>query len=128
MAKIVRYNGGTIRYYGCTEPTELVVGNEYEVIAENDRSWQTDYILKGVNGHFNSVWFDEVNSAASTFMAIAHNVPTVGKRYECSRLDFVNGQPKLRSCTTSIVQEISDMGNHIYRVTTCNSTYIVQVG
>ena len=32
MAKIVRYNGGTESYYGCSEPTELVIGKEYEVI------------------------------------------------------------------------------------------------
>ena len=40
MAKIVRYNGGTMSYYGCSEPTELVIGKTYEVISENDRGWQ----------------------------------------------------------------------------------------
>ena len=50
MAKIVRYNGGTQSYYGCTEPNALVVGKEYEVIAAKDRGWQTDYTLKGVSG------------------------------------------------------------------------------
>lgn len=129
MAKIVRYNGGTMSYYGCSEPTELIVGKEYEVISANDRGWQTDYTLKGVKGYFNSVWFDNVNSATeNTFMALARTVPIVGERYECSKLEFVNGQPKLIGWSTSVVKKISDMGNNIYRVTTCNSTYIVQVG
>lgn len=130
MAKIVRYNGETMSYYGCSEPTELVVGKEYEVISANDRGWQTDYTLKGVKGHFNSVWFDDVNSknTAKTFMALAHTVPVVGERCKCSKLKFVNGQPKLIGWNTSTVNEVSDMGNNIYRVITHNSTYIVQVG
>lgn len=62
MAKKVRYNGGTESYYGCSDPTNLVVGKEYEVVLSKDRGWQTDYILKGIDGEFNSVWFDEVSS------------------------------------------------------------------
>ena len=53
MAKKVRYNGGTESYYGCSDPTNLVVGKEYEVILSKDRGWQTDYTLKGVDGEFN---------------------------------------------------------------------------
>lgn len=127
MAKIVRYNGGTESYYGCTEPTDLVIGKEYEVIHANDRGWQTDYTLKGVTGHFNSCWFDEI-STASTFMAIAHNIPTVGISCKCSKLEFVDGKPTLVGWSTSTVKEVLDMGNNIYRVTTRNSVYIVQVG
>ena len=128
MAKMVRYNGGTMSYYCCSEPTALIVGKEYEVIAENDRGWQTDYTLKGVRGYFNSVWFDDVKSTEATFMALAHRIPIVGERCQCSKLEFINGQPKLISWSTSIVKEVSYMGNNIYRLTTCNSVYIVQVG
>ena len=32
MAKKVRYNGGTQSYYDCSEPTNLDVGKEYEVV------------------------------------------------------------------------------------------------
>lgn len=128
MAKIVRYNGGTQRYSGCTEPNALIVGKEYEVIAAKDTGWQTNYILKGIAGDFNSVWFDEVASTASTFMAIAHCIPTVGKRCECSKLEFVNGKLTLVCWSTSPVKKIQDMGNNIYHVTTHNSLYIVQVG
>lgn len=129
MAKIVRYNGGTESYYGCSEPTELVVGKEYEVISVNIRAWQTDYTLNGVKGHFNSVWFDDVNSkeTAKTYMAVAFTVPVVGKSCMCSKLEFVNGQPRLIGWRTSAVKEVSHMGNNIYRVITLNSTYIVQV-
>ena len=127
MAKIVRYNGKTTSYYNCSEPTELVVDQEYEVISANDRGWQTDYTLKNIKGYFNSVWFDDVNSA-KTFMALAHTVPVVGERCKCFKLEFTNGQPKLSVWNTSTVKEVSDMGNNIYRVTTRNSTYIVQVG
>ena len=62
MAKKVRYNGGTQSYLGCSEPTVLVVGKEYEVISSTDRGWQTNYTLNGIKGNFNSVWFDEVSS------------------------------------------------------------------
>ena len=127
MAKIVRYNGGTESYCGCSKPTELVIGKEYEVVAENVRKCQTDYTLKGVKGYFNSVWFDEIE-LSRVFMALALTTPVVGKRCECAKIEVVNGKPKLIGWNTSTVREVSDMGNNIYRVVTCNSTYIVQVG
>ena len=68
MAKKVRYNGGTQSYYDCSDPTNLVVGKEYEVVLSRDRGWQTDYTLKGVDGEFNSVWFDEVSSDDSVYI------------------------------------------------------------
>ena len=129
MAKIVRYNGGTESYYGCSEPTELVIGKEYEVIAAKDRGWQTDYTLKGVNGSFNSCWFEEVAfDSAPTFMALAHTVPTVGKAMHCYKIEFSNNKPQLHPWCTTTVKEIRDFGNNIYQVTTANSTYIVKVG
>lgn len=63
MAKIVRYNGGIMNYYFCSDPTELVVGREYEVVYAKDYGgYFTAYTLRGVNGNFYSGWFDEVNS------------------------------------------------------------------
>ena len=128
MKKIVRYNGGTMSYKGCSEPTELVVGKEYAVIATNDRGWQTDYTLKGVEGHFNSVWFEDVPSVGINFMALARTVPIVGKSCECFKIEYLKGQINLISISTSTVKEVLDMGNNIYRVTTRNSTYFVLVG
>lgn len=128
MAKKVRYNGGTLSYYACSDPTNLVIGKEYEVVISKDRVWQTDYTLKGVNGEFNSVWFDEVFSNDKVYMAIANEVPVIGKRYSCYKIEFINGQPKLVDWSTSTVQGINHMGNNIYQVTTRNSVYIVNVG
>lgn len=130
MAKIVRYNGGTLNYYFCSDPTELVVGREYEVVYEKDYGgYFTEYTLRGVNGNFYSGWFDEVNSnpVAETFMVLSHTIPVVGESCKCAKLEFVNGQPKLIGWHTITVKDVSDMGNNIYRVTTRNSTYIVQV-
>lgn len=128
MAKKVRYNGGTLSYYGCSDPTNLVVGKEYEVVLSKDRGWQTDYTLKGVDGEFNSVWFDEVSSDDKVYMAIAHEVPMIAKRYSCYKLEFIGGQPKLIAWSTSTVKGINYMGNNIYQITTRNSVYIVNVG
>ena len=128
MTKKVRYNGSTESYYGCSKPTNLVVGKEYEVVLSRDRGWQTDYTLKGVDGEFNSSWFDEVSSSDKVYMAISREVPVIGKSYSCYKIEFINGQPKFIGWSTSIVKEINYMGNSIYKVTTCNSVYIVNVG
>lgn len=128
MAKKVRYNGGTQSCYGCSEPTSLVVGKEYEVIHSRDCGFHTDYTLKGVDGNFNSVWFDEVSSDDKVYMASAHEVPVIGERYSCYKMEFIDGQPKFIARSTSIVKKIDYIGNNIYQVTTCNSVYIVNVG
>lgn len=127
--KVVRYNGGTGSYYGCSDPSELVIGKEYEVTSVTDRGWQTDYTLINVNGHFNSVWFDEVvttEQKVKTFLAFGYETPIVGRRYDCFKLDFKGG-PKSIFWNTSPVKEVFDMGDNIYRVLTCNSTYIVKI-
>lgn len=153
MAQLVRYNGKTASYYGCTDPDELVVGKVYEVIRKNVRKWQTDYILEGVEGHFNSCWFDDVlplpesaypaissdaksshantsgaESQRPTFMAVAKEIPCLGERCNLSRLEITNGQLTQHSCYTSIVTDIIPAGNSIYMIATCNSNYIVLVG
>lgn len=127
MAQKVRYNGGTLSYYGCSDPRVLVVGKEYEVEKTNDRVWQTDYTLKGIKGEFNSVWFDEITPKESVYMAISMEVPRVGKQYLCYKIEFVQGQPQLVSVYTSEVKEVKYMGNNIYQVATCNSMYIVKI-
>lgn len=124
MAKIVRYNGGTESYYGCSNPDNLVWGKDYEVVHENDLGFQTDYILKGVTGSFNSCWFNEITP---TFMAISKAVPVVGKRCLCFRLELINNQTYLTECLTSTVKEVENISNNIYKVTTSNSIYVIQV-
>lgn len=128
MAKKVRYNGGTLSYYGCSDPTKLVMGKEYEVVLARDRGWQTDFTLKGVDGEYNSLWFDEVSSSNdNVYMAIAHEIPEIGKRYSCFKMEFINGLPNFIGWSTSIVEKIDYIGNNIYQVTTCNSVYLVNV-
>ena len=58
MVKKVRYNGGTQSYYGCSDPTNLVPGEEYEVVHIEVFGWHTKYSLRGVDGKFDSTWFD----------------------------------------------------------------------
>lgn len=131
MAKRVRYNGGTNSYYSCSDPSELVIGKEYEVVFSRDRGWQTDYTLytlKGIIGEFNSIWFDEVPSVDNIFIAISHNVPVVGKNYYCHKIEFIDGHPNLVGCFIIIVKEINYIGNSIYQITTLNSVFIVHVG
>lgn len=131
MAKIVCYNGRNESYYSCTAPTDLICGKKYEVISETDRGGcQTDYKLKGVKGFFNSCWFDEVSNER-IFIALTFTIPVVGERCKCYKIDFMNngrnGQFKLTRRYTSDVEEVIDMGNNIYQVTTRNSLYIMQV-
>lgn len=127
MAKKVRYNGNTESYYDCSDPSNLVVGQEYEVVLSTDRTWQTDYTLKGVDGKYNSVWFDEVTPDDNVYMALSDEIPKIGERYHCYKLEFINGKPQLIGRNTGSVKEIKHMGNNIYQVTTKNSLYIVKV-
>ena len=128
MAKKVRYNGGTESYYSCSKPTNLVIGKEYEVVHSRDRGWQTDYTLNGVDGEFNSSWFEEIPSDSNIYMAISNKLPAIGERYSCYKMEFIKGQPKLVSWSTSTVKGIYYLGNNIYQVTTRNSVYYVNVG
>ena len=57
--KVVRYNGGTKSYLYSDKPDCLVIGKEYTVIRINQGHYYTTYELEGINGEFNSVWFNE---------------------------------------------------------------------
>ncbi len=127
MAKMVRYNGGILSYLDCSNPAVLSVGNVYEVIFERDRGWQTDYTLKGVKGAFNSCWFNEIKSEKNSFMAFAHKAPVEGQKFQCTKVEIINGKPELFDSTTSTVENFRYLGNNIYQVFTRNSVYIVKV-
>ena len=61
MARKVRYNGDTQSFYPCDDPKVLVKGQVYEVVSARDLGWQTYLTLKGVEGEFKSVWFEDVS-------------------------------------------------------------------
>lgn len=126
MAKIVCYNGGKESFYGCSNPYNLIKGKTYEVISSKDRGWQTDYTLKGVDGEFNSSWFDEI--FPQFYMAISREIPKINERHFCYKIDFANGKHRLVPWLTSSVNEVFYIGNNIYQVTTCNNIYVVTVG
>ena len=128
----VRYNGGTDSYYGGTQNTSnLVKGQVYNVIRMIVLRSETRLILEGVDGEFNSVWFDEVPSDDKTYMAYSDEVPEVGKPMNCIRLDLSNDSDGFVECITSPVQKVSkvyDKDDHpLYRVTTRNSVYMLTI-
>lgn len=60
--KIVTYNGKTFTYEDCSSPKDLKIGEEYVVKYSISTDYQTNYKLYGVEGIFNSIWFDDVKS------------------------------------------------------------------
>ena len=133
MAKIVTYNGGTEHFYASSKPTELEKGEKYEVMTEEVNDFHTEYTFKGVKGKYNSCWFDEVEVTKPVFMAIGNKIPELGKRYACHKIGEINGylgineNVVLIGWMTSIVEDITYMGNNIYNITTTNSIYIVRI-
>lgn len=131
MKKVI-YNGGRDSYCGCTDPSVLVKGKEYEVIAERVSGWHTEYTLRGVNGEFNSCWFTSTVSAP-TFVAFASKAPKEGERYKCNKLVAENGKVKTINWETSTVLHSEIVGQSVndtditYKVTTRNSIYLVHV-
>ncbi len=126
VKKIVIYNGGKDSYYGCDEPNELVVGQKYVVVSETDLGFQTNYVLKGVDGEYNSCWFDEPDS--KVYLAVGYSKPVVGERYDCNLLKFDDDRPILKGWLTSTVRAANYLGNQIYEVKTrTGSTYIVKL-
>ena len=125
--KQVIYNGSTQSYYGCTKPTELVVGRTYEVITEVDRGIQIDYELNGISGSFDSLWFD-IPSDIPTHFAFSQKIPRKGERYECNKIDLnEDGLVITEVWKTSPVMSIEVIGKNTYKVYTHSSIYLVTV-
>lgn len=127
MAKIVRYNGGNVSYYSCSSPEKLIVGKTYEVCRTIVKNSQTDYVLKGIEGEFNSVWFDEILSEKKVYIAVSNEVPRAGSRYICQKISYAGENVKLTKVRTSIIKSVTCVGNNIYNVDTANTSYIVSV-
>ena len=132
---LVIYNGGRDSYYGCTDPDELVEGMAYKVIHIDVRPWQTNYTLEGVSGYFNSCWFDQqeesrIGKHATTpvYLAGAATVPVVGTRARLNRILIEGGYVSVAPGTTRDVKSVEPIAPDVFRVTTRNSIYMVQVG
>ena len=133
--KMVRYNGGRETYYSSSNPNVLKEGQLYEVVHEIDKRFQTNYILKGINGDFNSIWFDTVeciNEEPETleqektiYFAFSSYVPVEGERLFCARVKD-NGYME-RGVRTSNVKAVRRIEDAVYRVETRNSVYLVKV-
>ena len=128
MKKFVRYNGGMQSYYSCSDPKNLVIGKEYEVTSINVRNWQTDYTLKGINGNFNSVWFDDILSEKETVMAFSSTVPKIGEKIA---YQFVypnqNETFFLINENTEKIEKVKHIINNIYLANDSKKIYIFQV-
>lgn len=124
MSKKVVYNGQTCSYYGASDPSVLRIGGIYQVIGQIDRGWQTDYVLAGVKGHFNSAWF---NPVGESFLAISAELPIKGKSYRCKRIRIMYNNVEAEEFDTTPVKMVKFLGNSIYVVKTENNIYFVNV-
>ena len=108
------------------DPAKLVEGKEYSLRSKIVHSWHTELFLEELPGSFNSVWFEEVDEATDEkiYLALAKKVPCVGKRCECWKI-AENGQ--LVKWATSDVKAVERVRSNLYKVTTLNSIYMVQV-
>ncbi len=124
MPKKVIYNGGTQGYWCCSDSSALIIGKVYELKEVYEADFYTYYVLKGVAGRFNSTWFDDLKP----YFAYANVLPKVGARFSCSRVK-VNDEGNLvvSNINTSMVEKVDVLEDGIYKVTTQNSVYIVQV-
>ena len=128
----VRYNGGTDYYTMCSNPSKLDPRKIYTVSWMDVQDWQTKLVLKGVNGTFDALWFDEVPSNDRTYMAFTRKVPSVREQMVCKRLDLADSISSdiFVDIQTSPVKSISRLrvnsNSYVYRVTTYSgSIYIV---
>jgi len=125
--KLVRYNGGTESYTYCSSPNVLTKGKVYEVVDEKVYNFHTNYLLNGVIGEFNSVWFDTANPIPkTTHFALASTVPTVGTCMEHFVRFNTTTQEWERYLHSSLIEEIDLIGD-VYVVHTKNSIYLTKI-
>lgn len=119
---VVLYNGGTVSHYPCSDPLVLKKGKRYQVDDIIDRGYQTNYILRGIDGQFNKEWFDEVK----TYLAISMATPHVGKPLECTVIEKKDSIIRMSDVKTSIVNSSSKLTSNTFLAETATAYYIVQ--
>ena len=122
--KQVIYNGETAFYAPCSDPSVLTPGKVYTVVREIVSTWHTEYVLEGIDGEFNSVWF---NPVMPTYFAISNDIPKEGYSYRCKKIIVTSTGCYLHPMKTSNVQDVELISLDTYQVTTLNSIYIVKV-
>ena len=119
--KILMYNGGKDSYRECSDPDLLVKGKFYEIVAKKDLGFQTNYLLNGLAGEYNSVWFSEPTSC----FAYSNTIPVEGKSMEhIIRFTGINVEKIIH---TSPVRCVEQIASDSYKVYTQNTLYIVKV-
>ena len=121
--KLVKYNGRTATFKSCSSPTLLKEGEFYEVVSKDVCDCQTNYSLKGINGCFNSVWFDDVKYAFVT----ATKAPKLDERFLCYQMLPDGNKYSRTTVLTSRIRKIEELGNKMYKIYTLNNCYIVYV-
>ena len=121
MKEFVVYNGGTLSYNACDDPSVLKKGQIYEITDIDRGSWQTNFKLKGVRGTFNSVWFDEIKNVE---LAFSEESPVEGQRYNLKKVDI--NEMKVVPVRTSKVQSVQRIYGG-YVIKTVNTVYLVKV-
>ncbi len=121
--RLVKYNGNTATYQSCSSPALLEEGEFYEVVSMDVGECQTNYRLKGIDGYFNSVWFDDVKVG----FVIATKMPKIGERFLCYEYTPNANKYFRTTVLTSRVRKIEQLTNKGYKIYTLNSCYIVHL-
>lgn len=121
MKEFVVYNGGTLSYRPCDDPSVLKKGQIYEITDIDQGSWQTNFRLKGIRGTFNSVWFDKIKNVE---LAFSEEIPVEGQRYNLKKVDI--NEMKVVPVRTSTVQSAQRIYGG-YVIKTVNTVYLVKV-
>jgi len=124
MKKMAIYNGNNQSKCRCSAPYQLQVGKMYEVIDQEVGRWQTNYKLKGVDGEYDSRWFDEVQ----VHFGLSNEIPVVGKCCICRKVKFdLLGTVELIGWCTNTVQAVEVIANNTYKVIASDGIYIITV-
>lgn len=121
-SKLVKYNGGTTSFKGCSPASALEEGRFYEIVSVDEGDTQTNYYLKGIVGFFNAAWFDEI----PVYLAIAKTKPELLKPFVCYKVSPSSEPLECTKVITSAVKKIIELSSDTYEVYTENSRYVVQ--
>jgi hypothetical protein len=119
-----RYNGDTYHYKPCDDPKALKKGKRYKVVGFVKGEYQTNLILKGVKGEFNSLWFDnwEIPEGKPVYQCSTSRIPKVGEQLVA--FDQTRGIDVLSSTVKNVKKQWL---SRTWRVETRNTIYMVRL-